>query len=112
MLFKNDKVYDVLVYIAQIVLPALAVLYAALASKNGIPSLFAKSSASFVGTFLRFSSKSHLLPTNIALNTSFFFLLVSFSYFFLTSLKDSISSIEYTNKNPEPKFIHVSIMDW
>ena len=37
MLFKNDKVYDVLVYLAQIVLPALAVLYAALAEIWGLP---------------------------------------------------------------------------
>lgn len=37
MLFKNDKTYDVLVYVAQIVLPALAVLYAALAEIWGLP---------------------------------------------------------------------------
>jgi len=37
MLFKNDKVYDVLVYIAQIVIPALATLYGTLSAIWGIP---------------------------------------------------------------------------
>ncbi len=37
MIFKDNKVYDVLVYIAQIVLPALATLYFALAKIWGLP---------------------------------------------------------------------------
>lgn len=37
MLFKNDKVYDVLVYIAQIVIPALATLYGTLSTIWGLP---------------------------------------------------------------------------
>jgi hypothetical protein len=37
MIFNNDKVYDVLVYVAQIVLPALAALYGALSAIWGLP---------------------------------------------------------------------------
>lgn len=37
MIFKNEKVYDTLKYIALIVLPALATLYFALSSIWGLP---------------------------------------------------------------------------
>lgn len=37
MIFKNSKTYDVLKYIALIVLPALATLYFALSSIWGLP---------------------------------------------------------------------------
>lgn len=37
MVFDNNKVYDVLKYIAQIVLPALATLYFALSKIWGLP---------------------------------------------------------------------------
>ena len=37
MIFKNEKTYDVLKYIALVVLPALATLYFALSSIWGLP---------------------------------------------------------------------------
>ena len=37
MVFDNNKIYDVLKYIAQIVLPALATLYFALSKIWGLP---------------------------------------------------------------------------
>lgn len=36
-MIMNNKVYDILVYIAQVALPALGVLYAALAKTWGFP---------------------------------------------------------------------------
>lgn len=65
MLFKNDKVYDVLVYLAQIVLPALAVLYAALAEIWGclpyakeIPATIMAIDA-FMGVVLKISKSKY-----------------------------------------------------
>lgn len=37
MILKNNKVYDVLVWISSVVLPALAILYTSLASSWGLP---------------------------------------------------------------------------
>lgn len=37
MIFKSNKVYDVLVWIAYVVLPALAILYTSLADSWGLP---------------------------------------------------------------------------
>ena len=37
MIFKDNKIYDILVYVAQIVLPALATLYFGLAKIWNLP---------------------------------------------------------------------------
>ena len=64
MVFDNDKVYDVLKYIAQIVLPALATLYFALSKIWGLPygvEIVGTISAVdvFLGTLLGISSASY-----------------------------------------------------
>jgi hypothetical protein len=52
MIFNNDKVYDVLVYVAQIVLPALAALYGALSAIWGLPGEQVVETIAAIDTFL------------------------------------------------------------
>lgn len=64
MVFDNNKVYDVLKYIAQIILPALATLYFALSKIWGLPygvEIVGTISAVdvFLGTLLGISSASY-----------------------------------------------------
>jgi len=64
MVFENNKVYDVLKYIAQIVLPALATLYFALSKIWGLPygiEIVGTISAIdvFLGTLLGISKASY-----------------------------------------------------
>lgn len=64
MVFDNNKVYDVLKYIAQIILPALATLYFALSKIWGLPygvEIVGTISAVdvFLGTLLGISSISY-----------------------------------------------------
>lgn len=64
MVFDNNKVYDVLKYIAQIILPALATLYFALSKIWGLPygvEIVGTISAIdvFLGTLLGISSASY-----------------------------------------------------
>lgn len=60
----SNETYDVLVYVAQIVLPALSVLYAALAAVWGLPyeqeipvSIMAVDT--FLGTLLKLSNDNY-----------------------------------------------------
>lgn len=64
MVFDNNKVYDVLKYIAQIILPALATLYFALSKIWGLPygvEIVGTISAIdvFLGTLLGISSATY-----------------------------------------------------
>ena len=64
MIFKNSKTYDVLKYIALIVLPALATLYFALSSIWGLPygeQIVGTITAidTFLGALLRISSNKY-----------------------------------------------------
>jgi len=64
MVFDNNKIYDVLKYIAQIILPALATLYFALSKIWGLPygvEIVGTISAVdvFLGTLLGISSASY-----------------------------------------------------
>lgn len=64
MIFKNSKTYDVLKYIALIVLPALATLYFALSSIWGLPygeQIVGTITAidTFLGALLRISNNKY-----------------------------------------------------
>ena len=61
MIFKNNKVYDILVWVSSVVLPALAVLYTALAEAWGLPykepiALTIMAIDAFLGAILKVSS--------------------------------------------------------
>ena len=68
----SDKTYDVLVYFAQIVLPAIATLYFALASIWGLPygeQIVGTITAAdaFLGTLLKISSSQYAKAKNASL---------------------------------------------
>lgn len=61
MIFKNNKVYDVLTWIASVVLPAIGVLYGSLADAWGLPYrdqivVTIMAIDTFLGAILKYSS--------------------------------------------------------
>lgn len=75
MIFKNNKVYDVLVWISSVVLPALAILYTSLASAWGLPYADEISNTIlaidvFLGALLKVSSNRYQKLTGDASGSS------------------------------------------